>query len=97
MFIQIGSQTWASLSFVPPILAKVRIPPRAAARAHFLVINYLRCWTVLSEFQYEVAYNPSTFFLNWKQVQQEKPLRMNSNTSKCMYSKSLNQNCREIF
>ena len=39
MFIQIGSQTWASLSFVPPILAKVRIPPRAAARAHFLVIN----------------------------------------------------------
>ena len=37
MFIQIGSQTWTSLSFVP--LAEVRIPRRAAVRAHFLVIN----------------------------------------------------------
>ena len=37
--VQIGSQTWASPSFVLPILAKVRIPPRAAARAHFLVIK----------------------------------------------------------
>ena len=26
-----------------------------------------RCWTVLSELRYKVAYNPSTFFLNWKQ------------------------------
>ena len=37
MFIQIGSQTWASLAFVPQ--AEVRIPRKAAARAHFLVIN----------------------------------------------------------
>ena len=37
MFIQIGSQTWASLSFVLP--AEVRISHRAAACAHFLVIN----------------------------------------------------------
>ena len=26
-----------------------------------------RCWTVLAELRYKVAYNPSTFFLNWKQ------------------------------
>ena len=26
-----------------------------------------RCWTVLSELRYKVAYNPNTFFLNWKQ------------------------------
>ena len=25
-----------------------------------------RCWTVLSELRYKVAYNPNTFFLNWK-------------------------------
>ena len=37
MFIQIGSHTWVSLSFVPP--AEVRIPRRTVARAHFLVIT----------------------------------------------------------
>ena len=26
-----------------------------------------RCWTVLPELRYKVAYNPNTFFLNWKQ------------------------------
>ena len=26
-----------------------------------------RCWTVLSELRYKVAYNPTTFSLNWKQ------------------------------
>ena len=26
-----------------------------------------RCWTVLSELRYKVAYNANTFFLNWKQ------------------------------
>ena len=26
-----------------------------------------RCWTVLSELPYNVACNPTTFFLNWKQ------------------------------
>ena len=26
-----------------------------------------RCWTVLSELRYKVAYHPNTFFLNWKQ------------------------------
>ena len=44
----------------------MRIPRRAAARAHFLVINK-GAWTVLSELRYKVAYNPNTFFLNWKQ------------------------------
>ena len=31
-----------------------------------------RCWTVLSELRYKVAYNPNTFFLNWKQRSAEK-------------------------
>ena len=46
-------------------MGEVRIPRRAAARAHFLVIN--KRSTVLSELRYMVAYNPNTFFLNWKQ------------------------------
>ena len=33
-----------------------------------------RCWTVLSELRYKLAYNANTFFLNWKQ----------RSTSKCM-------------
>ena len=37
MFIQIGWQTWASLSFVPPGWGANSC--RAAIRAHFLVIN----------------------------------------------------------
>ena len=48
-------------------LAEVRIPRRAAARAHFLVINKGARSTVLSELLYNVVYNPNTFFLNWKQ------------------------------
>ena len=30
-------------------------------------INKQRYWTVLSELRYKVAYNPNTFFRNWKQ------------------------------
>ena len=47
-------------------LAEVRIPRRAAARAHFLVINKGARQFYLS-FRYKVAYNPNAFFLNWKQ------------------------------
>ena len=43
-----------------------------------------RCWTVLSELRCKIAYNPNTFFLNSKHIQQEKPLRMHCSTSKCM-------------
>ena len=64
MFIQIVSQTWASLAFVP--LAEVRIPRRAARSCSFSG-HKQRCWTVLSEPRYKVAYNPNTFFPNWKQ------------------------------
>ena len=48
-------------------MAEVRIPSRAAARAHFVVINKGAAWTVPSELRYKVAYNPNTFYLNWKQ------------------------------
>ena len=48
-------------------LAEVRIPRRVAARAH-----KKRCWTVLSELRYKVAYNPNTFFLNWRERRAEK-------------------------
>ena len=52
---------------IRPPLAEVRISSRAAARAHFLVINK-RYWTAsISGLRYKVAYNPNTFFLNWKQ------------------------------
>ena len=47
-------------------LAEVRIPRRTAARAHFLVINKG------AELRYKIAYNPNTFFLNWKQRSAEK-------------------------
>ena len=53
---------------IRPPLAEVRIPRRAAPRTHFLVINKgVGQPTVLSELRYKVAYNPNTFFLNWKQ------------------------------
>ena len=43
-----------------------------------------RCWTVLSELRYKIAYNPNTFFLSSKHIQQEKSLRMHCSASKCM-------------
>ena len=46
------------------LLAEARIPHRAAARAHFLVINKVAGQFYLS---FDTRYNPNTFFLNWKQ------------------------------
>ena len=51
----------------PHPLAEVRSPRRPAARAHLISSHKQRCWTVLSELQYKVAYNPNNFSLNWKQ------------------------------
>ena len=64
MFIQIGSQTWASLSFVPPGWGA-----NSSQSCHSCLFSghKQKCWTVLSELRYKVAYNPNTFFLNWKQ------------------------------
>ena len=64
MFIQIGSQTWASLSFVPPDWGA---NSSQSCRSCSFSGHKQRCWTVLSELRYKVAYNPNTFFLNWKQ------------------------------
>ena len=64
MFIQIGSQTWASLSFVPPGWGA---NSSQSCRSCSFSGHKQRCWTVLSELQYKVAYNPNTFSLNWKQ------------------------------
>ena len=64
MFIQIGSQTWASLSFVPPGWGA---NSSQSCRSCSFCSHKQRCWTVLSELRYKVAYNPNTFFLNWKQ------------------------------
>ena len=62
-FIQIRSQTWA-LSFVPP---GWRANSSQSSRSSSVFGHKQRCWTVLSEFRYKVAYNPNTFFPNWKQ------------------------------
>ena len=61
MFIQIGSQTWASLSFVPPFPGWGANSSRGC-RSCSISGHKQRCWTFLSELQYKVAYNP-----NWKQ------------------------------
>ena len=64
MFIQIGSQTWVSLSFVPPGWGA---NSSQSCRTCSFSGHKQRRWTVLSEVRYKVAYNPNTFFLNWKQ------------------------------
>ena len=69
MFIQIGSQTWASLSFVPPGWGA---NSSQSCRSCSFSGHKQRCWTVLSELRYKVPYNPNTFFLNWKQRSAEK-------------------------
>ena len=92
MFIQIGSQTRASLPFVP--LAEVRIPRRATARAHFLFINKGVGQFYLS-FDTRQLTIPIPFSRIANNVQQEKPLWMHCITSKCK-SRSLNQNCQGI-
>ena len=63
MFIQIGSQTWASLSFVPPGWGANS--SQSCCMCSFSGLKQMG-WTVLSELQYKVAYNANTFFLNWK-------------------------------
>ena len=64
MFIQIGSQTWASLSFVPPGWGSNSSQNR---RPCSFCSHKQRCWTVLSELWYEEASNLNTFFQSWKQ------------------------------
>ena len=64
MFIQIGSQTSASLSFVPPGWGANF---SQSCRSCSFSGHKQRCWTVLSQLRYKVAYNPNTFFVNWKQ------------------------------
>ena len=44
-----------------------------------------RCWTFLSELRHKEAYNPNTFFLNWKQ-----------RTAGKAVEDALNQNCQGI-
>ena len=57
-------QTWASLSFVLP---GCDANSSQSWRSCSSTGHKQRCWTVLSELRYKVAYNPNTFFLNWKQ------------------------------
>ena len=64
VFLQIGSQTWASLSFVPPGWGA---NSSQNCRSCSFSGHKQRCWTVLSELRYNIAYNPNTFFLNWEQ------------------------------
>ena len=64
MFIQIGSQAWASWSFVP---LGWGANSSQSCRSCSLSGLKQKCWTVLSELRCKVAYNPNTFFLNWKQ------------------------------
>ena len=59
-----GSQTWASLSFVPPAWGA---NSSQSCRSCSFCSHKQRCWTVLSELRYKAAYNPNIFFLNWKQ------------------------------
>ena len=70
MFIQIGWQTWASLSFVPPGWGA-----NSSQSCHSCSFSGHKQGagpTVLSELWYKVVYNPNTFFLNWKQRSAEK-------------------------
>ena len=65
MFIQIGWQTWASLSFVPPGWGA-----NSSHSCHSCSFSGHKQGagpTVLSELRHKVVYNPNTFFLNWKQ------------------------------
>ena len=62
MFIQIGWQTWASLSFVPRGWGA---NSSHSCRSCSFSGHKQRCWTFLSELRHKVAYNPNT--LNWKQ------------------------------
>ena len=64
MLIQISSETWPSLSFVPPGWGA---NSSQSCRSCLFSGHKQRCSTVLSELRYKVAYNPNTFFLNWKQ------------------------------
>ena len=94
MFIQIGSQTWASLSFV--------LPGRGAnsslsCRSCLFSGHKKRCWTVLFELRYNAAYNPNTFFLNCKQRTVGNAVEGALRYIKKVCSKSLNQNCQGIF
>ena len=52
---------WASLSFVPPGWG---VNSSQSCRSSSFSGNKQRCWTVLYELRYKVAYNPYTFFLN---------------------------------
>ena len=62
--IQIGSEAWASLSFVPPGWGA---NSSQSCRSSSFSGHKQRCWTVRSELWYKVAYSRNTFFLNWKQ------------------------------
>ena len=60
-------------------------------------VNKQRYWTVLSELRYQVAYNPNNFSGIESNVQQEKPLRMHCNSSKCMQQEFESQLPRDIL
>ena len=51
-------------SFVPPGWGA---NSSQSCRSYSFSSHKQRCWTVLSQLQYKVAYNPNTFSLNWKQ------------------------------
>ena len=61
MFIQISSQTWASLSFIPPGWG-ANSPQKCRSCA--FSGHKQRCRSVLSDLRYKVAYNTNTFYLN---------------------------------
>ena len=61
IFIQISSQTWASLSFIPPGWGA---NSSQNCRSCAFSGHKQRCWTVLSDLRYKVAYNTNTFYLN---------------------------------
>ena len=63
LLCKIGSLAWTS-SFVPPSWGA---NSSQSCRSCSLSGHKQMCWTVLYELRYKVAYNPNTFFVNWKQ------------------------------
>ena len=94
MFIQICSQTWASLSFVPP---RWGANSSQSCRSCSFSGHKQRCSTVLSELRYKVAYNPNTFFPELETTYSRKSRWGCIAIHQNVCSRSLNQNCQGIF
>ena len=59
-----ASYNFVARAFVPPGWG---VNSSQSRRSCSFSGNKQRCWTVLSELRYKVAYNLNTFFVNWKQ------------------------------